>query len=158
MSAAVLDLVQTETMDRQEVEALWHKKLPKVPIPNLGLHSLRRALAYELQVKQTGGLSRKASHALKAYFDPRSSEIANQGKWAQRERTSKRVLRPGATLVREWNGRRYVVEVVSDGFRLDGRTYGSLSQIAKMITGTHWSGPRFFGLVKAPTNNKRARA
>jgi hypothetical protein len=51
----------------------------------------------------------------------------------------------GAHLVREWNGRTYRVEVLADGYRMDGRAYRSLSAIARRITGTAWSGPRFFG-------------
>jgi hypothetical protein len=57
-----------------------------------------------------------------------------------------RALKPGVRLVREWNGRSYVVDVVEDGFVLDGRSYRSLSALAFHITGAHWSGPRFFGL------------
>lgn len=56
------------------------------------------------------------------------------------------VLSPGARLLREWNGRRHFVDVVEDGYVFDGRTYRSLSAVAKRITGAHWSGPRFFGL------------
>jgi hypothetical protein len=59
----------------------------------------------------------------------------------------RRIARPGAHLVREWNGRTYQVEVLNDGYRMDGRTWPSLSAIAKHITGTTWSGPRFFGLA-----------
>ncbi len=55
-------------------------------------------------------------------------------------------VRAGTHLVREWNGRTYQVEALDKGFRLDGKTYRSLSAIAKKITGAHWSGPRFFGL------------
>ena len=54
--------------------------------------------------------------------------------------------RPGTRLVREWNGRTHIVDVSEDGFVFDGKTYRSLSAIAKRITGAHWSGPRFFGL------------
>ena len=53
----------------------------------------------------------------------------------------------GTHLVREWNGRTYQVEVVDNGYRFDGKTYPSLTAITKRITGTHWSGPRFFGLT-----------
>ena len=53
----------------------------------------------------------------------------------------------GTHLVREWNGRTYQVEVLDNGYRFDGKTYPSLTTIAKRITGTHWSGPRFFGLT-----------
>ena len=54
---------------------------------------------------------------------------------------------PGTHLVREWNGRTYQVEVIDNGYRFDGKTYPSLTAITKRITGTHWSGPRFFGLT-----------
>ena len=54
---------------------------------------------------------------------------------------------PGAHLVREWNGRTYRVEVTEEGYVLDRMTYRSLSAVAKRITGTAWSGPRFFGLT-----------
>jgi hypothetical protein len=53
---------------------------------------------------------------------------------------------PGSRLLREWNGRMYAVDVLEKGFVMDGRTYRSLSAVAKRITGTDWSGPRFFGL------------
>ena len=53
----------------------------------------------------------------------------------------------GTHLVREWNGRTYQVEILDNGYRFDGKPYPSLTTIAKRITGTHWSGPRFFGLT-----------
>ena len=55
-------------------------------------------------------------------------------------------LSAGARLLREWNGRQYMVEVAERGYVLDGKTFRSLSGIARHITGAHWSGPRFFGL------------
>ncbi len=60
---------------------------------------------------------------------------------------STRRVRAGAHLVREWNGRTYQVEVRDGGYRMDGKAWPSLSAIAKHITGTTWSGPRFFGLT-----------
>ena len=56
-------------------------------------------------------------------------------------------LKPGARLVREWHGRTHTVTVMDDGFDYAGTSYPSLSKIAKKITGAHWSGPRFFGLL-----------
>lgn len=56
-------------------------------------------------------------------------------------------LSPGARLVRQWNGRTIVVEVTEDGFLHADRTWRSLSEIARHVTGAHWSGPRFFGLA-----------
>lgn len=53
---------------------------------------------------------------------------------------------PGTRLMREWNGRMHVVDITDQGVLFDGKLYRSLTAVAKRITGTHWSGPRFFGL------------
>ena len=50
-------------------------------------------------------------------------------------------------LVRECNGQTITVEVLEEGFAYAGRTWNSLSEIARHVTGAHWSGPRFFGLT-----------
>ena len=62
-------------------------------------------------------------------------------------------LKPGARLVREWHGRAHTVTVTEDGFDYAGTSYPSLSNIAKKITGAHWSGPRFFGLLAKGKNH-----
>lgn len=59
---------------------------------------------------------------------------------------SRRKLMPGARLLRNWNGRTHSVDVTESGYLYEGKTYRSLSAIARQITGSHWSGPRFFGL------------
>src|ERR1700676_1800743 len=59
------------------------------------------------------------------------------------------LLRPGTRLLREWGGRTHTVIVLDEGFESEGERYQSLTQIARRITGAHWSGPRFFGLRKA---------
>ena len=59
-------------------------------------------------------------------------------------------LKPGARLVRAWRGRAHTVTVTEDGFEYAGTSYASLTKIAKKITGAHWSGPRFFGLLYSP--------
>lgn len=61
-------------------------------------------------------------------------------------RRQRRKLQPGARLLRDWNGRIHVVDVIEGGYVFEARLYASLSAIAREITGTHWSGPRFFGL------------
>ena len=65
--------------------------------------------------------------------------------------TLKQALKPGGRLLREWNGVTHVVEVTETGFLWNGETWRSLSAIARAITGTHWSGPRFFGLTGKAT-------
>ncbi len=53
----------------------------------------------------------------------------------------------GTRLIREWNGVTHVVDAVDDGFIWQGARYGSLSAVARAITGARWSGPRFFGVT-----------
>jgi hypothetical protein len=65
-------------------------------------------------------------------------------------------LRPGAKLMREWHGRPHIVLVTDTGFDYAGASYKSLTQIAKLITGAHWSGPRFFGLTSGQTKRECA--
>ena len=77
---------------------------------------------------------------------PRRPEV-NRAVRTKRTRESHRLaLLPGTRLIREWQGRRHVVDIVPEGYVFDGKTHRSLSAVAKKITGTHWSGPRFFGL------------
>ncbi|HTI80805.1 MAG TPA: DUF2924 domain-containing protein [Acetobacteraceae bacterium] len=59
-------------------------------------------------------------------------------------------LKPGSKLVRAWRSKTHTVLVLEDGFEHQGRRYASLTQIAGAVTGAHWSGPRFFGLVTTP--------
>lgn len=63
-------------------------------------------------------------------------------------------LQPGTRLVREWRGKTYEVMVENDGFLFREQHFGSLSEIASLITGTRWSGPRFFGLNQHGKNGK----
>ena len=70
-----------------------------------------------------------------------------EGVAARRRSLARPTLRPGNRLVRRWRGRTYVVEVTEGGLVYDGERFGSLSVIAGKITGTRWSGPKFFGLV-----------
>ncbi|MCO6419845.1 DUF2924 domain-containing protein [Siccirubricoccus sp. KC 17139] len=55
-------------------------------------------------------------------------------------------IKPGSMLLREWHGRTYTVLALEDGFGMAGQRFASLSEVARHITGAHWSGPRFFGL------------
>lgn len=122
--------------DRARLLQDWEEAFGSPPPAYASVAFLRKALAHEAQVRQHGGLPAATRRAL--------SQIATGRPVAEAARGS---LRPGAHLVREWNGRSYQVEVQETGFRLDGRTWPSLSAIARHITGTTWSGPRFFGLT-----------
>jgi hypothetical protein len=108
-------------------------------LANHGTHLLRRRLAYELQAKVHGDLPAKAQRRLKRLHeafkaDPGFTPLAGLG------------LKPGTVLTRSWHCVLHQVRVTNDGFDYRGERFGSLSEVARRITGTRWSGPLFFGL------------
>lgn len=118
-------------MDRLACLAHWQTVFGRPPPKYLSPQFMKRVLIWELQVRVLGGVSKQTER--------RFRKIA-EGKAPQS------IAKPGSHLVREWNGRTYQVSVISDGYVMDGRTYRSLSAVARHITGAHWSGPRFFGV------------
>lgn len=137
------DVAGFETLDRDACVEAWRKQYGQEPPKYVSVQFMRRALAYEVQVKAHGGHSPAVRRALKQSLkDVRKPN----DKARSAQPASPLVLRAGTHLVREWNGRSYQVEVLEDGFQMDGKRYRSLSAIARKITGVHWSGPRFFGL------------
>jgi hypothetical protein len=114
----------------------------------LGRNYLIRRLAYRIQELVYGGLSREARQKLKALADATDGNTPN--KPGKRRAAN---LQPGTRLLRDWHGERYEVVVQEDGFLYDGKKYRSLSAIARAITGSYWSGNRFFGLT--PNSKKQ---
>ena len=110
------------------------------------------ALGYRLQEIAHGGLGK----AVRRKLQTMAKALRTTGRVGPAPSLS---LKPGARLVREWRGRRHTVTVTEDGFEYAGTSYPSLTKIAKKITGAHWSGPRFFGLLAAgaerPSNGGR---
>lgn len=104
------------------------------PPRSLSREMIARVISYERQAAGTGGLSLRLRRQLRS--------IAKE----DRTVTPSVRLKSDARLVREWNGVSHVVDRVEEGFVYRGRTYASLSGIAREITGARWSGPRFFGL------------
>ena len=101
-----------------------------------------QAIAYRLQENQFGGLSRSAKMKLKAAAKGAGREVPSSRRAPPRYR-----IKPGTRLLREWQGRSHEVVAIGEGkFQYRGDTYSSLSEIARKITGTRWSGPAFFGL------------
>lgn len=121
-------------MDRAALRVAWAKAFDDAPPHSLSMIFMRKALIWQHQCRAFGGLKPDLKRALKA---------AAAGKQVRLQVPQ---IRAGTQLVREWNGRRYQVEVKDDGFRMNGEHFRSLSAIALRITGTSWSGPRFFGL------------
>jgi hypothetical protein len=108
--------------------------------PRISRDLLMRGIGYRLQENQHGGLGKPTRRKLKTL----AKIFQTTGRVAPDPGLS---LKPGARLVREWHGRTHTVTVTEDCFEYAGVNYPSLTKVAKKITGTHWSGPRFFGLV-----------
>ncbi len=121
-------------MNRAALRVTWAEAFGDAPPHFLSMLFMRKALIWHAQCRAFGGLTTEVKRTLKS---------AASGKLV---RTPTPVINTGTHLVREWNGRRYQVEVQEDGFVMNGDHFKSLSAIALQITGTTWSGPRFFGL------------
>ncbi len=116
---------------RQELLSRW-QQLNGSPAPSgLSTSLLRRGVIYAVQAKQYGDLAPAYRKVL--------LQVA-----ANKTASPPASMKTGARLVREWNGVAHVVDIVDGGFKYRGKTYASLTAIAKEITGAHWSGPRFF--------------
>ena len=125
------DLTALPTMSPAQLRQRW-AAVTKKPLPRLSLTMLRLALGYELQAKALGGLSRAAQQRLDQ---------------AATAKTRTRCTSPGMRLVREHNGAVHIVTIGEAGeVEWNGQTWRSLSEVARIITGTRWSGPAFFGL------------
>lgn len=138
-----MTLPEIADLDRAGLSALWAQQQGSPPPKGLSQPLMRRILAFDQQVKTQGGLDRQTVRVLKSM---------GQDTKAKRKprRSSAPALKPGARLLREWNGTTHCVDVTNDGFLWQGETYRSLSAIARAITGAHWSGPRFFGVTEQP--------
>lgn len=147
--------------DRSELVAEWFMLFGNKPAKNLSSTLLMRVITHEVQSRSKvigfGPLKASSRRALRKKLDKytKSSEMvdalgrevcAGVVSGSNSNIPQPALLAPGIQLVREWNGRPYKVEVSKDGFLFDGKEYRSLTAIAKKITGTNWSGPRFFGL------------
>lgn len=143
---AATEVAALPGLSRQRLVELWEQRFGIAPPKGCGRTLLELAAAYAVQEKASGALKVATRRAL----DRAANTAGASGSSHQRRRSDRNpsdtALRPGTRLVREWNGRTYHVEVVSEGFVWNGRTHRSLSAIAREITGAQWSGPRFFGL------------
>ncbi len=148
-------------LTRTELAGRWQAAHGCPPPKGVKRPLLEHSAAWSLQTKKLGGLSPEARRRLAALvaarrkgrrlppdlLEPAAAEGRESPLGGQAQPPAiRRRLHPGDRLLREWNGRNHVVEVVEGGFIFDGKKWKSLSAIARRITGAHWSGPRFFGL------------
>jgi Protein of unknown function (DUF2924) len=121
-----------------ELRARWREVYRSVA-PDISPDLLRRGIAYRLQERGQGSLTSSTRREIERHI----KRLGRDDEAPVRAPS----LKPGTRLVRSWRRRMHQVLVLEDGFEFDGRRYGSLTQIATDITGAHWSGPRFFGLL-----------
>lgn len=132
------ELARLGQCDQAGLQLAWEQH-EGIAAPNIGTPHLRRLLAYRMQERQFGGLPAAIAREL---------DRAGSASTRNSMPGARIVLPPGSRLVREWNGQTIAVEVLDAGFLWNDRTYRSLSEIAREVTGAHWSGPRFFGLKR----------
>lgn len=132
------DLAALVTMSPALLRETW-TATERTPPPNLPPALFRRFLAQRLQERRLGALPLLVVRELERVA--RGEPVASSARPAIS-------LTLGTRLVREWNGQTIAVEVREDGFAWRDRTWRSLSEIAREVTGAHWSGPRFFGTAR----------
>jgi hypothetical protein len=159
-------------LSREELADQW-RKIYGMPPKGVRRELIVRAVAWHLQARCLGDMSAETRRLLRSAISRVESQMLardrrldnsktrerkmfndNDGHLARGSsdgvapapRTERRRLAPGVRLLREWNGTTHVVDVIEGGFVFEANVYSSLTAIAGKITGTHWSGPRFFGL------------
>jgi len=130
----------------EKLRERWKAMYGKAPSREIGRSLLTRAIAYRLQERAYGGLKPSTRRLL-----VRVAEETATGGSAKKPQIRK--AQSGTILIREWQGNAHRVTVLDDGVSFNGKRYGSLSEVAREITGSRWSGPRFFGLRSARENN-----
>jgi len=136
-------------LNKSELSELWEGLFRK-PAPKLRKPFLVRILAYRLQEEAFGGLSATSLRRLRELAKTFEAD-------ANANVSSRPSIKPGTRLVRQWKHQVHVVDVEARGYAYRGVCYESLSEIARLITGTRWSGPLFFGLkTKQPSSPRKA--
>lgn len=122
---------EIEGFGRSDCLERWRDIFGRSPPKHLSQPFMKKVLIWDLQTKALGGVSAKTERRLKQIAAGKSAFV---------------VAKPGSHLVREWNGRTYQIKVTEEGYAMGGKSWRSLSAIARHITGARWSGPRFFGI------------
>jgi hypothetical protein len=133
-------IVNLGCLPMSELWVMWDRYFPRRPDYPNRTHVESR-LAYKLQEEAFGGLAPETRKRLEAIGEKYS-------KIKLRAKSKGFDFAPGTVLLREWGERDHRVTVNADGrFEYEGNTFKSLTAVARHITGTHWSGPMFFGLT-----------
>ena len=128
-------LLKLPSLDKPRLRELWQKSFDRPASPRLRQELMLPILAFRIQELSQGGLPAQTQVKLTETI----------GMLRTPSRDVPRRSRPGTRIVREWKGKVHEVTITDSGFEYEGETFKSLSPIACRITGTHWSGPAFFG-------------
>jgi hypothetical protein len=131
-AAIAAEIARIRSLPSEALRRRWQAVFGRKPPAALSKDLLGRMIAHHLQEQTFGGLDR--------------DNLTFLDSLARRGGPPRRQLKPGTVLVREYQGQRHTVTVGREGFDWEGTSYPSLSAIARAITGTAWSGPRFFAL------------
>jgi hypothetical protein len=145
--AIALEIASLSELGIDELRERWKAMFGKAPARDISRSFLTRAIAYRLQEKAFGGLKPSTQRLLAEFADNRANGSALAA-------APSRIVQPGAVLVREWRGISHQVSVLEKGFCFRGKRYRSLSEVAREITGTQWSGPLFFGLKQSKKESR----
>jgi hypothetical protein len=141
-AAIEAEIAHLRSLALDSLRRRWRAVFGRTPPAGLSKNLLGRMLAWRLQEQAFGGLDRESLSLLEGL--------------ARCAGSPRRRLKPGTVLVRDYHGQRHTVTVADHGFEWQGMTYASLSAIARAITGTAWSGPRFFALARANGTSNRS--
>ena len=133
------ELLRLASVDTDVLRVRWCELYGCPPIARMSRDLLIKAIAHRLQERSHGGMSKKARRDLARHM----RALQQTGSISRSKQAG---IKSGTNLIREWNGKVHRVEVIDNGFVWNGEKHRSLSSIARAITGTRWSGPRFFGL------------
>ena len=137
-------LLHLEQLSLETLQDRWRLIYGQRAPSRLGAEFLRRALAYRMQEVALGGLRRQAQLRLKAWRQKAQGDNDTAGSLPVPS-----MIKQGTRFVREWQGKTHeVLAIENEAFAYRGKSYRSPTVIARKITGTHQSGPRFFGLRK----------
>ena len=141
-----VDLAALDDLAFKELKDRWSDLFGSACPPGMSRNILVRAIAYQLQERAFGGFGPSTRRRL----DRAAADLAagrNPAPLAPK-------IKPGTRLLREWQGMVHEVIVLEKGVEYRGKSWPSLSAVAREITGTRWSGPRFFGLTKGAPNGQ----
>jgi hypothetical protein len=136
--AVELEIAQLAALGAEALRKRWRGLMGNDPPPNLGRKLMIQTIAYRLQERAFGGLKPSTVRIV--------DRVAGGPGSAQSNPSPARKAGAGTVLIREWGGITHRVTVLDNDVVYRGRRYKSLSEVARLITGTHWSGPMFFGL------------